>query len=406
MKPVKLKVFIKNIVNSLFGNKFFKNKLPKQDNVKRILIISLYFTGDLLFHTAAIEALKKLLPGVKIDIWAKSRSLDIIRFNPAIANILTYDNIKTASYREESSSDLSGKISFLKRLRRANYDIIFDLTGKYSTGLFTLFAKPKYSIGINYNYFGFCYDKFIPLNTASEAGHLIDKYLSVIRTGLNLDSKEWNEIKDKVSTKPYVYLSNDDTVVIDRLLNEKFGSKDVPYIVLHITSGWSAKELPPGTFAEIIKYLNSIDIRYLIVGDSNDENRINEISGIINEEALKPEKYFVKLKLTQSAELIRRSKLFIGSDSAPLHIAGSFGIPSIGLFGPTNPDFSNPVGDNHKFIYHKLHCSASDDKQYCTRNGGFTCPFYECMNTIKSFEVISLIKTLYIEPEGYLNEKD
>ena len=389
------KIILKKIANTLFGNKLLKNKLPGGNDVKKILVISLYFTGDLLFHTPVIEALKKIYPDSKVDIWIKSRTGEIIEYNPSVAGIFIYDNLKTSTYREKTRLDIKGKINFLKKLRYEKYDIIFDFTGKYSTALFTLLARPKYSVGLNYNYFGFCYDKFIPLYTATESGHLIDKYLSIVKQGLSLNESQWGDLKEKIASKPYIYVADKDKLIVDELLKDKFGKMDTPYVVLHLTSGWSAKELPLVTFAGVFKHLAISNIKYLIVGDNNDQNRILEVSNIIKDETIKPEKYFVKLKLSQSAELIRRAKLFIGSDSAPLQMAGAFNVPSIGLFGPTNPEFSNPIGGNNKVIYHQLHCSASEERQYCTRNGGFSCPFYECMHTITSSEIISLINELY-----------
>jgi lipopolysaccharide heptosyltransferase III len=52
---------------------------------------------------------------------------------------------------------------------------------------------------------------------------------------------------------------------------------------------------------------------------------------------------FVRFRMYQSAPLaevksvIAGSQLFIGNDSGPAHIAAAFGVPSVVLFGPSNP---------------------------------------------------------------------
>ena len=43
------------------------------------------------------------------------------------------------------------------------------------------------------------------------------------------------------------------------------------------------------------------------------------------------------LSLAETAELIGRAKLFIGPDTAATHIAAATGVPTIALFGPSNP---------------------------------------------------------------------
>ena len=144
----------------------------------------------------------------------------------------------------------------------------------------------------------------------------------------------------------------------------------------------------------MIEYLEGTGIEYVFIGDNNDKIRLTEIETLLkNKYELKNR--FAELNFKDSAELIKKAVLFIGSDSAPLHIAAAYEIPAVALFGPTNPGFSAPVGNNVKVIYHKLHCSASDDKQYCTRNGGFTCPYYECMISISSAEIIKAVDELW-----------
>jgi len=268
------------------------------------------------------------------------------------------------------------------------------LTGKYSTALFTLLSAPKYSVGINYNYFGFCYDKFVKLNTSTEKGHLIEKYLSVLPAGLNLDRETWENIRNKLKLKPYIFI--DDSVIgyVSEIVKQIKINQDKPLITIHATSGWKAKEMDSTIFAELIKYLNSKKYNFVFIGDTKDKEKLKEIKSLLGGTGFDDNLNFLELKFIQSVELIRRSDLFIGSDSAPLHAAGAVGTPSIGIFGPTNPDFSKPIGDCHKIIYHQLFCSASEDMQYCTRNAGFTCPTIDCMKSITAKEIIETTEEL------------
>ena len=51
-----------------------------------------------------------------------------------------------------------------------------------------------------------------------------------------------------------------------------------------------------------------------------------------------------RLTLGQTVALLERSYLFVGNDSAPLHMAGSLEIPTVGIFGPTSLVNYRPVG--------------------------------------------------------------
>ncbi len=388
-----LKRNIKLLLNKLTGIKLRKNKLPAQKDIHKILIISLYFAGDLLFHSAVIELLKKIYPKAEIDIWTRASSAELLKSDKRINKFVIYDNIKTTDYRDISSPDKTEYNYHINNLRKNNYSLVIDLTGKKSTALAVKEIKADFSIGLNYDYHGFCYDKFVYLNTASEKGHLIDKYLDVIKIGLNISEKKWQELRSVILTKPYIYSDAESISQAERFLSERglFGKK---YAVIHLTSGWAAKELPVSTFSELIEHLELSGIDYIFVGENRDKDRLLEIETFLkNKYELKNR--FAELSFKVSAELISKAILFIGSDSAPLHIAAAYEIPAIALFGPTNPAFSAPVGNNVKVIYHKLHCSAADDKQYCTRNGGFTCPYYECMISISSAEIINAADELW-----------
>src|SRR4030095_2068878 len=134
------------------------------------------------------------------------------------------------------------------------------------------------------------------------------------------------------------------------------------------------------------------------IGADSDLKKLEEINSYLDGKEFDLKTRFLPLQFIQSAELIRRADLFIGSDSAPLHTAGAVGTPSIGIFGPTNPEFSRPLGAQHKIIYHRLFCYSSADTQYCTRNAGFTCPTIDCMKMITSNEIITMIENLLYKP--------
>jgi ADP-heptose:LPS heptosyltransferase len=48
--------------------------------------------------------------------------------------------------------------------------------------------------------------------------------------------------------------------------------------------------------------------------------------------------------LAVSAAALSLASLFVGHDSGPLHIAGAFGVPVVGVFAPGQPDRTFPQG--------------------------------------------------------------
>jgi heptosyltransferase I len=54
-----------------------------------------------------------------------------------------------------------------------------------------------------------------------------------------------------------------------------------------------------------------------------------------------------KTTLPELAALSRRAKMFIGSDTGPLHLAAAVGTPCVGLYGPWPATTNGPYGSAH-----------------------------------------------------------
>jgi len=387
-----MKSILKNIISSL-GNFlfFYKKKEIKREEIRKILIISLYFRGDVLFNTPAVSMLKRIFPDAEIDVLVKSRSEEVLKGNPDINKIIVFDHIKTADYNDNTGIGLSKKLTLLKNLRKENYDLCVDLTGKYSTGLITMIGKFSYSFGLNYNGFGFCYSKFVNIDTQNSKGHLTDKYLNVVKEGLAIKEAEWNGLNSDFNNKCVIRISETEMISAEHQIKSLNINRDEPLICIQVTAGWKAKEWSEKNYSDLIGNLIASDHSFLLIGSDKDK----EINfRILDSVSPGLRKYYLSLPLKVNAAIVSLSDIFIGSDSIGLHLAGAVNTPSIGLFGPTNPSFSNPEGEIHKVIYKKLTCSASDTDQYCTRNAGKTCLSVDCMKNINTDEVMKNVEYL------------
>ena len=85
---------------------------------------------------------------------------------------------------------------------------------------------------------------------------------------------------------------------------------------------------------------------------------------------------------------ISKLYLFITGDSGPMHIAASFQIPTIAIFGPTNDNETSQWMNQKSIIVKKdLAC------QPCMKR---KCPLihHDCMKTIKTDDVLNAVKTI------------
>lgn len=381
INPV-VKKFIVNVINLSGLLFFFYKKLkkpPKQPS--KILFISLFFNGDILFHTSVFELVRKIYPDAELHIWIKSRTKEMLKGYPYFKNVIVFNDILTRKYDENVEPGILKKIRFFRKLRNENYDIIYDLTGFFWTAMAVFIASPAYSSGLNFHGFGFIY------NFESEAvnkGHLIDKYTNIIIK----DPKYIHKLQQKDNTQvPTYYIKQESVNKINELFKQ-YGIKDTrKKVVLHTTTGWKAKTWDIQNYlvlAELLK--DKFDI--FLIGGNEDVNNAKIITYHIKTNIYS---FAGKIPLNESAEILRRADLYIGADSGPLYLAEAVGTSTISLFGPTNPLFSAPRGAKHSHIYREMFCSAPKDKQNCRLLAGLNCKTVDCMKIITPEEVFGKV---------------
>jgi ADP-heptose:LPS heptosyltransferase len=94
------------------------------------------------------------------------------------------------------------------------------------------------------------------------------------------------------------------------------------------------------------------------------------------------------------AELLKQCRAFVSGDSAPLHVASAAGVPTIALFGPTDPVRHAPPGFV-KVLTHAVPCAPCYSP---------TCKIktHDCLRGITVDEVFQEIKNI-LEKHGRKN---
>jgi heptosyltransferase-2 len=93
-----------------------------------------------------------------------------------------------------------------------------------------------------------------------------------------------------------------------------------------------------------------------------------------------------KTNLKEAIAAISRCNIFISNDSGLMHVAGALNIPTVAIFGSTNPVTTSPVGERSLVIYKGASCSP------CLKE---TCPTdFRCMEMISVEEVCETARGL------------
>ncbi|RUM29328.1 MAG: lipopolysaccharide heptosyltransferase family protein [Aquifex sp.] len=137
-------------------------------------------------------------------------------------------------------------------------------------------------------------------------------------------------------------------------------------VVIHPSSGSPKKNPPIEFFMKLKDFLESKGEEYIfLLGEAEEHLK----------ETLKPN--FFSLSLLEIAKHLKHAKLYIGLDSGISHLSSYLGIPSLVIYGPTDPLVWRPIGKK------VIQVSLCFDCSPCFPN---TCLEKTCLTDEKLFE--------------------
>jgi ADP-heptose:LPS heptosyltransferase len=121
-----------------------------------------------------------------------------------------------------------------------------------------------------------------------------------------------------------------------------------PLVVVHVSAGNPFRRWPAASFVELVCQLASKDPkrRIILTSGPSDAEAAAAVARDARARLTADERAAIvecgEFDLPELRALIARASLYIGGDSGPLHIAGTTGVPVVGLYGPTLPIRSQP----------------------------------------------------------------
>jgi lipopolysaccharide heptosyltransferase I len=120
------------------------------------------------------------------------------------------------------------------------------------------------------------------------------------------------------------------------------------YAVVNPGAGWDSKLWPAERYGAVARRLGEERRLPSLVVWSGDRER--QWGQTIVQEAGGHAVLAPSTTLPQLAALVAGAKLFVGSDTGPLHLAAAMGAPCVGLYGPTRPEVCGPYGPGHETV--------------------------------------------------------
>ncbi len=291
---------------------------------KRILIVRLSAVGDTILNLPIACVLRRHVPDAEIG-WVVGRGASsLLEGHPCVDQVFTLGS--------EANRSPRSFLTFVRGLRAWKPDVVIDAQGLTKSSILGWLSGARQRIGLAKSEFeGRELSTWIN-NTIVKpsASHVIDRGLELLRP-LGIDT---TEIEYRV---PRLHKLREQVAAQAAELGWQS-----PGSIINVGAGWESKIWPNDRYAAIARHLaDRWNLRTCVVwGGAKEKAAAEEVVAMSEGAAI----LAPSTKLPELAEWIRHARLFIGSDTGPMHLACALGIPTIGLIGPMPVERVGPRG--------------------------------------------------------------
>lgn len=281
----------------------------------RILLLAMPLIGDVILATPLLRALRRAYPRAIIDVLVYKGHGAVLEGNPDLDQIIEI-------VERPRGQELT---ALLRRLFR-QYDLSLSNSTSDRKILYALLAARRCLTLVPSARWQDAWKRILPYGWTE----LDDRHTHTVVQNLRLaDLLDIERCYEVVAPR-----SGRAAKVLDTLL--PFDRHTQPYAVLHLAPRWHYKRWAPEGWQELAAHLTRKGIRLVLTGGA-DRQELEHIRTVTQGMRHSVCNLAAKLRLSEVAELITDSHLYVGPDTAVTHIAAATGAPTVALFGPTNP---------------------------------------------------------------------
>jgi heptosyltransferase-3 len=327
-----------------------KPQFPIFKNIKKILVIKFRHIGDVLLTVPTIRALKETFPDASVSVLVNSGTEDVLSGNPLIDELIVFNRaIKDLSALKRFIKE----IRFLKEIRARSFNMAVDLTGGDRAAIVSFLSGARYRLAANTG-------EKKPIGKKHLYTHLadIDKRKHMVLQ--NLDVVGHFGISTNNLNVDF-FIPDNARASVKRIFEGNNINDNDTIVHVHPTSRWLFKCWKDEYTAEIMGWLIDKGMKVIVTSapDNKEMKKAKMVLSLVSSKFQVPSSKLIdlcgKTTIKQLAAISEASDLFIGVDSAPMHIAAAVKTPVIALFGPTGDEWK-PYGKGHIVISRDMPC--------------------------------------------------
>jgi len=321
----------------------------------RILIRSSNWLGDAVMSVPAVRAIKAGRPDAHITVAVPSKIASMWKLVPEVSEIVPLAN-----------KSLLATVRSIRRQSR--FDVVILFPNSLRAALETWLTGIPRRVGYRGHFRRWLLNQIIcQRDTPGPIEHQADRYLRIARELGASVQDNWREalprvrdISDGTGTVP----SGNERMKLALAPGAEYGS---------------AKRWLPQRFAEVAAaVVAKLSVQWILLGTPKDTAVGETIARTLGHSCVNR---IGQTTLQQLIDELRECRLLLTNDTGTMHLASLLGVPTVAIFGSTEPRLTGPLGDGHVIVRHQVECSPCFLRE---------CPIdFRCMKAVSVDEAIS-----------------
>jgi len=287
----------------------------------RVLIIKTSSLGDVIHTLPALTDAAHAIPGIRFDWVVEEGFAEIPSWHPAVDQVIPvairrwrknlWQTIKSGEWK-----------AFKQRMRERQYDLVIDAQGLVKSAWLTRYVKAPVAGLDRYSAREGWASRFYDRRLSVAVGqHAVERVRQLFAMALAYDLPEgignYGLDLDRLQLPPAA-----------------------PYVVFLHGTTWATKHWPEAYWRDLAERMGRrrLEVR-LPWGNPAEKARAERIAQGLNNCQVLP-----RLNLAGVARVLAAAKACVAVDTGLGHLAAALDVPTISLFGPTNPGLTGAYG--------------------------------------------------------------
>lgn len=309
----------------------------------RVLLVKTSSLGDVIHALPALTDAARAIPGITFDWVVEEGFAEIPTWHPAVGKVIPvairrwrknlWQTFKSGEWRR-----------FKQSLRAEHYDLVIDAQGLFKSAWLTRYVKAPVA-GLDQNSAREpLASRFYQRRLAVARGqHAVERLRQLFALALGYDLPKG---------------LGDYGLDVDRLVELP---RNKPYVLFLHGTTWDTKHWPEVYWRDLALRMGHMGVEVRLPwGNPAEKARAERIANGLGNAVVLP-----KLNLAGVAKVLASASACVAVDTGLGHLAAALDVPTISLFGPTNPGLTGAYGKAQIHLASDFPCAPCLQKK-CT----------------------------------------